>query len=56
MHRMLSAHCPRHGRNVLLTAAQIHGVESSERGHLVRWTCTCGTRGTTSIPAPRTPI
>jgi hypothetical protein len=47
---MLSAHCPRHGRNVLLTTSQIRGVESTERGHLVRWTCTCGTRGSTVLP------
>lgn len=53
---MLSTHCPRHGRTVLLTAAQIHGVESSERGHLVRWTCTCGTHGTTTFPRRRATI
>jgi hypothetical protein len=53
---MISAHCPRHGRTVLLTAAQIRGVESGERGHLVRWTCTCGTRGTTTFPRRRSGI
>jgi hypothetical protein len=52
---MLNAHCPRHGRNVLLTAAHIRGIESDEHGHTVRWTCTCGNRGTTTFPQ-RTPI
>ena len=47
---MISAHCPRHGHTVLLPTSRIRGVESSERGHLVRWTCTCGTKGTTTLP------
>jgi hypothetical protein len=53
---MLRAHCPRHGRDVVLTAAQIHGIESARDGHLVRWTCTCGTRGTTTLPPRLTVI
>lgn len=47
---VLSAHCPRHGRTVLLTTAQIRGVTSGERAHVVRWTCTCGATGSTTFP------
>ena len=49
---MLRAHCPRHDRTVLVATSQIDGVDHTERAILVRWHCTCGTRGTTSFQRP----
>jgi hypothetical protein len=46
---MLSAHCPRHGRTVLVPTARIEGVEPVDGGHLVRWRCSCGARSTTRV-------
>jgi hypothetical protein len=50
---MLSAHCPRHGTNVLVTTSRIDGIDNTERGIVVRWHCTCGQRGSTTFPARR---
>jgi hypothetical protein len=44
---MLEAHCPRHGRTVLVPSSGIDGVENTAHGIVVRWHCTCGERGTT---------
>ena len=43
---MLSAHCPRHGRNVLVTTSRIDAIDNTERAIVVRWHCTCGHQGT----------
>ncbi len=53
---MLSAHCPRHGRQVLVTTGQIDGIDNTDRGIVVRWSCTCGERGTTRFPQRRSTI
>jgi hypothetical protein len=46
---MLSAHCPRHGRTVLVPTSRIESVLSHEDHHLVQWRCSCGTRSTTRL-------
>jgi hypothetical protein len=53
---MLSAHCPRHGRQVLVTTGQIDGIDNTDRGIVVRWSCTCGERGTSRFPHRRSAI
>ena len=50
---MLSAHCPRHRRTVLVATSQIDGIDHSDDALIVRWHCTCGTRGTTHFPRGR---
>lgn len=50
---MLSAHCPRHGRTVLVPTSRIAGIDTTERGHVVRWRCSCGELGSTTLPARR---
>ncbi len=53
---MLRAHCPRHGRTVLVPSSGIDGIDNTSSGIVVRWHCTCGERGATRIanrrPAP----
>ena len=53
---MLRAHCPRHGRAVLVPSSGIDCIENTSSGIVVRWHCTCGERGATRIanrrPAP----
>lgn len=46
---MLSAHCPRHGRTVLVPTSRIEAVTSLQDHHLVQWRCSCGTRSTARI-------
>ncbi|MDP1820526.1 MAG: hypothetical protein Q8K58_11645 [Acidimicrobiales bacterium] len=53
---MLRAHCPRHGRPVLLPTAYIDGIDNSERAIVVRWHCTCGESGSTRFPRRRPAI
>jgi len=50
---MLRAHCPHHGRDVLLPASRIDGIDHTERAFLVRWHCWCGSTGTTELPRRR---
>lgn len=50
---MLSAHCPRHGRTVLVTTSAIDRIENTPDGIVVRWHCTCGEAGATRFPARR---
>ena len=53
---MIQAHCPRHGGNVFVPMSQIEAVHSIGAEHVVRWRCTCGTRGTTSFPRRALPL
>jgi hypothetical protein len=46
---MLSAHCPRHGRTVLVPTSRIEAIATDAAGHVVRWRCSCGERSTTRI-------
>lgn len=39
---MLSAHCPRHGGEVLVSTRQILAIEGRGRDMSVRWACSCG--------------
>ncbi len=50
---MFSAHCPRHGRTVLLPTSSIAGIDNTAREMVVRWRCTCGEAGTTRFPRRR---
>jgi hypothetical protein len=43
---MMSIHCPRHGREVLVGPGQILGIEGQGRDLTVRWVCACGHEGT----------
>lgn len=47
---MLSAHCPRHGRTVLVATSSIDHIDNTEAGIVVHWHCTCGERGATRFP------
>lgn len=49
---MLSAHCPRHDRTVLVPTSAIDGIDNTAAGIVVRWHCTCGETGTTRF-SPR---
>lgn len=42
---MMSVHCPRHGREVLLGHRQILGIEGRGAEMTVRWVCWCGHEG-----------
>ncbi|HEX6419108.1 MAG TPA: hypothetical protein VFZ77_11450 [Acidimicrobiales bacterium] len=42
---MLTVHCPRHGREVLLSARRITAIEPAGGALRVRWVCWCGHRG-----------
>lgn len=42
---MLSVHCPRHRRQVLLGQHQILGIDGAGPDLTVRWRCWCGHRG-----------
>ena len=53
---MLSAHCPRHGRTVLIPTSRITGIDNGADGFTVRWQCLCGERSSTRIPRRRTSI
>lgn len=50
---MLSAHCPRHGRTVLVPTSSIDGIDNTSDGIVVRWHCTCGEPGRTRFPRRR---
>jgi hypothetical protein len=43
---MLSAHCPRHGREVLVSPRQIVDITGAGASMTVRWVCACGHRAT----------
>jgi len=43
---MMSIHCPRHGRDVLVGHRQILGIEGQGHDLTVRWVCACGHQGT----------
>lgn len=47
---MLSAHCPRHGRTVLVPTSAIDAIDNTLDGIVVRWHCTCGQLGATRYP------
>ena len=53
---MLSAHCPQHGRTVFVPMSRIEAVSTVDGEHLVRWRCSCGTRGTSRFPRPQLPV
>ncbi len=53
---MLSAHCPRHGRTVLVPTAQIDAIDNHDTSIVVRWHCTCGEHGSTRFPRRRPTI
>jgi hypothetical protein len=50
---MLRAHCPIHGRDVLIPTSRIQGIDNGDLAMVVRWRCSCGSRGTTSFPRRR---
>jgi hypothetical protein len=50
---MMSVHCPRHGREVLIAHRQILGIDGRGAEMTVRWVCWCGHEGT-SRPHART--
>lgn len=50
---MLTEHCPRHGRNVLVPTSAIDGIDNTARAIVVRWHCTCGHSGTSRFPRRR---
>lgn len=50
---MFSAHCPRHGRTVLVPTSRIDGIENGAADMVVRWHCSCGERSTTRFPRRR---
>jgi len=52
-HLMLSAHCPQHGRTVLIPTSRIDSIVNGEQAFTVRWRCSCGERGTSRIPRRR---
>ena len=43
---MMSVHCPRHGREVLVGHRQILGIDGRGAEMTVRWVCWCGHEGT----------
>jgi hypothetical protein len=43
---MMSVHCPRHGREVLVGHRQILGIDGRAAEMTVRWVCWCGHEGT----------
>jgi hypothetical protein len=43
---MFTVHCPRHGREVLLSERRIESLRNTLDGIEVGWVCWCGTRGT----------
>jgi hypothetical protein len=51
---MMSIHCPRHGREVLVGPRQILGIEGRGRDLTVRWACVCGHHGTHRPQQPAT--
>jgi hypothetical protein len=50
---MFSAHCPRHGADVLLSAHSIVSIDNREDGIVVHWRCPCGGRGNFRTGRPR---
>jgi hypothetical protein len=52
---MMSVHCPRHGREVLVGHRQILGIDGRGAEMTVRWVCWCGHEGT-SRPHARTAL
>jgi hypothetical protein len=55
---MFTVHCPRHGREVLLTERHILGINRIGDGLTVRWECWCGHKGShrTGRPGRHDPI
>lgn len=47
---MFSAHCPRHGRTVLVPTSAIDGIDNTAAGIVVRWHCTCGEAARSRFP------
>ena len=43
---MMTIHCPRHGREVLVGHRQILGIDGRGADMTVRWVCWCGHEGT----------
>jgi hypothetical protein len=50
---MLSAHCPRHGRTVLIPTSRIDGIVNGDHHFTVSWRCLCGEQGSTRVPRRR---
>ncbi len=42
---MFTVHCPRHGREVLLSERRVESVRSTTSGVELHWVCWCGHRG-----------
>jgi hypothetical protein len=54
---MYAAHCPRHGKTVLLGLSDIVAITNTATGPIVEWECYCGWRGRThSSRPPRRPL
>ncbi len=53
---MFVAYCPGHNSKVLLFAEHITELVNQPFGVELRWRCTCGTTGTTSIPRAETSL
>ena len=51
--RMLTVHCPRHGREVLINERRILGIEPDGDHLTVSWVCWCGHRGSHRTGRPR---
>ncbi len=47
---MLSAHCLRHARTILVSSSEIQRIDNTEAGIVVHWRCTCGEPGQTRYP------
>jgi hypothetical protein len=50
---MLTVHCPRHGREVLINERRILGIEPDGDHLKVSWVCWCGHRGSHRTGRPR---
>jgi hypothetical protein len=49
---MFSAHCPRHGHEILLDHGRIRGLDTTADGIVLTWECWCGHVGTTRTGRP----
>ena len=49
---MFSAHCPRHGHEILLDHGRIRGLDTTADGITLTWECWCGHVGTTLTGRP----
>jgi hypothetical protein len=52
---MMSVHCPRRGRKVLLGEGDIVALHNTSHGVEVEWRCFCGTTGRTVTGNRRPP-